>query len=175
MPSPELSKAMLYEQVEKIKSKDIKDLVKAALVKCPQTFWVKPSGKFHHHLDERTEGGNVLHTLRVIKVAELICNCTELGQLEIDQIRAAAILHDIMKFGLDGNSNIILTKEHPRLMSEWLTKEFQGNYSVGQICIIIERHMGKWGIPKSPVSLRAEDILHLADCLEVQDCIKVEV
>ncbi len=175
MPSIDLRKASIYEQVEKIQSKEIKTLVKAALERGPQTFWSKPSGMFHHHPDERVEGGNVLHTLRVIKIAELICNCTELGQLELDQIRAAAILHDVMKFGLDGNSNIILTKEHPRLMSEWLTKEFQGDHSVGEICIIIERHMGKWGIPKCPVSLRVEDILHLADCLEVQDCIKVEV
>ncbi len=175
MPSISFSKALICEQVKKIQNKDIQSLVSIALSKGPQTFWSKPSSKFHHHLDERGEGGNVLHTIRVIKLVELICNCTSLSQNDKDEIRAAAILHDVMKFGLNGDTNVILTNEHPRLMAEWLSKEFKDNTHVVNICSIIEKHMGKWGIPIYNVNLRPEDILHLADCLEVQDCLKVEV
>ena len=173
----DLAKMYLMEQVEKIKTEDVKQFTKDVLMKAPEVFWVKPSSFNHHHPDERLPGGGVLHTVRVSKIFELVCINTNLPQRKIDVGKSASLIHDVMKYGEDGKAAYILTNDHAFLAGVWLRREFGTQY--GELCeevaSVVEKHMGKWVSRKYIPELKIEDILIIADCLEVQDCIKVEV
>jgi hypothetical protein len=92
---------MLSEATDLIVDPAIKALVKNALKTVPKEFYTDPSsstGKFHP-ADEINKGGLVLHTCRVVAMADHIGEYYGVSQQEKDILRAGLILHDSCKGG----------------------------------------------------------------------------
>ena len=162
-------------QIDLMKTPGIQQLAREVMVKIPESFWTRPSSKNYHHEDERGECGNLLHTLRVTKITRAVYSMTNMPKVKVDQGIFASLFHDSMKFDLDGLATKILTNEHASLMANWLRKNYPDNPYVPEIADIIENHMGKWCTPYYQLSINQKDIICIADCLEVQDYIKVDI
>src|SRR4051812_2735855 len=75
----------LLEEINLIHDQTIRIFVRAILVRV-KNFWKIPSsfsGKYHPP-DERGPGGNVLHTKRVVRIVQLICDAQERMTIEKD-------------------------------------------------------------------------------------------
>ena len=88
----------------------------------PDYFFIKPSsssGKYHPQ-DEFCTGGLVLHTLRVIEVADLLCDVHDITGERRQDILEACIFHDSIKYGNPDQNNVKTVKEHPVLPAFYL-------------------------------------------------------
>lgn len=99
--------AMIYEYVNKIDNKIIKDLVNALIEKYIDKFFIYPAAAKMHHA---YVGGLVHHSLSMLKMADsFIANY---NYLKKDYLYAGVILHDIGKaIELDGLVNTSYTVE----------------------------------------------------------------
>lgn len=132
---------------------------------CPDYFWDRPSsstGKYHSP-DERGEYGNLLHTKRVF--AEY-CNISEswvelgiLSPREKECGKAAALIHDMMKYGWPSEQN-----EHTVDNHDLIAADVARNIgdTPDDVVEMIAAHMGPWGQGPNPQS-RNELLLHTAD------------
>lgn len=126
-----------------------------------------PASQNHHLPDEREEYGNMLHTVRVASLCELIADAVsiEVGDVDdVDILKSAAILHDACRYGLFGLSGKT-RPDHPRLV-----RVFAENYDLtcdnfSDIMDVIETHMGRWGQKPAAFEISAALALHLADCI----------
>lgn len=90
--------APLLHEINLIQDPSIRVFVRRMLLRADD-FWLGPSsvsGRFHPP-DEHGEGGNVLHTRRVVKAVELFCESKDRTATERDILLAAALLHDYTK------------------------------------------------------------------------------
>lgn len=174
--------APLLEEVELIQDYGTKLFVKSILLKAPKLFWTGPAsatGKWHPP-DERGVGGNVLHTKRVVRVVRLLAEAQERSPYQVDQLVAAAILHDIFKNVEWQDGSIHSDKMHPyRLDSfvEWARKEDEKfstestpttllieEVMLEPILRLVRCHMGKWSpIPETIPLTYMDWTLHFAD------------
>lgn len=161
--------APLLAEIDLIDDGAVKHFVRQVLLSADPHFWTIPSsfsGK-HHPADEHGEGGNVLHTKRVVRACKLICESQERGPFETDIMIAAAILHDLTK-GIKKGEEFEYDPLHPYTV-DWralkvdtvLEDEF-----VQQILRLIRTHLGIWSpIPETIPMSSLEWSLHLADNL----------
>ena len=160
-------KSKLYNIAGSIKNINISQWVLAMLDITPQAFWEKATsstGKYHR-ADENQPGGQIIHTMRVCLVAEHLVRMDELTEIERDILLAAAILHDICKYGVDGKTEHTLS-EHPQLVNKLRESnmlflppcEFDT-----QIINTIEQHSGRWTIAPFPTKTKLGRLLHIAD------------
>jgi len=169
-------KVLLETQIGLIRNKDLRELVRRTVDELPEAFWKREASKMYHPPDERGEGGNLIHTLRVIKVADRILDTTTYNSSTRDIMRAGSILHDSQRHGPDGTSRVTV-KEHPQLAKALLESLVEGHVpEVKEVGDILEKHMGKFQNPSYPVSeIPLSDILHIADFLASQTDIDVKI
>lgn len=154
------------EELNKIKDVEIKALTERCLKGAPPHFWYKPAsstGKYHSQ-DENEEGGLIIHTKRVCKVADILIETWPVP-IKADVIRSACILHDICKYGDGYSASKYTLSNHPKLGGGFV-KSLAGDKFDGtkaeDISNAIISHMGKWGsgpFNNSPENL----IVHLSD------------
>lgn len=171
----------LLEEIDLIQDPMIASFVRSMLLKA-HIFWEIPSsfsGRYHPP-DEREEGGNVLHTKRVVRTAEILCESYGLGTFDKNLIFAACILHDLTKgvlwpgeelpsydpmhpytvdraFHAARNMDIMNSETESSVLS--INDEY-----VQQILRLIRCHMGPWSpIPETIPTTIEEMIVHLAD------------
>ena len=172
-------KSKLYEIAKSIKNDSIRQWVPAMLDIAPPAFWEKASsstGKYHK-IDENQPGGQVIHTMRVCAVAEHLVRMDELSEMERDILLAAAILHDICKYGVDGKTEHTLS-EHPQLVNKLREAnmlflppcEFDT-----QIISTIEQHSGRWTVVPFPPKTKLGRLLHIADFMASRHDIDVKL
>jgi 23S rRNA maturation-related 3'-5' exoribonuclease YhaM len=160
-------KTRLCEEILKIKDESLKFIVQKSLDRIPPYFWTMSSsstGK-HHPKDEFAEAGEILHTLRVCKIADLIME-SHPQFINQDIVKAACILHDGARLGLDWNEPADHTvDEHPMLMADlfYIVAEEVGYTFAEDVRHAIEAHTGKWG-DIQPHSLEAM-VVHFADSI----------
>lgn len=164
-------------QISAIKNPAIKTLVLTVLQKIPQRFYTEPassSGKYHSPM-ECGRCGLVYHTKMLVKWASEFLNLEmydELRPLQ-DEIYAACLLHDCIKFGFD-DGNKWTVYDHPNLAADFVMKEALalgnvGKDSINRICGGIRSHSGQWNcdnygnelMPKP--STNFERFIHLCD------------
>jgi hypothetical protein len=132
---------------------------------CPDYFWQKPtssSGKYHSP-DERGKHGNLLHTKRVFAA---YCNLSE-SYLEAHKItewqreagKAAALLHDMMKYGWPSSGNEHTVNDHDIIAAE--VARHIGDCP-NEVYLLIHSHMGSWAEGMMPQNER-QWLLHFAD------------
>lgn len=176
----ENNRKALRSEAAKILSKPLRDFALFCLDRAPDYFWTKPSsssGKFHPP-DELAEGGLVLHTLRVVRVSEILVR-SAIPPVAADSIRFAAIFHDVGRYGFGADLAERSLEDHPRLASDWLTEQVAHFANTSQVAddasfsvllgiaqYAIRTHMGKWG--KDEPSSTEGWIVHSADIIAAQ-------
>ncbi len=169
----------LTEAMSSIYNNSIRSWTMSFMSHAPQAFWDKPAsstGKYHKE-DENGVDGQVIHTLRVCVVAEHLVRMADLNDFERDILISAASLHDICKYGVDGNSDHTLS-EHPRLVKSLWEKNLlvlpKCEYDT-QIIETILQHSGRWGGLPLPTPTKLGKLLHIADFIASRHNINVDL
>lgn len=172
----------LLEEIDLILDENIKSFVRSILFKA-DIFWEIPSsfsGK-HHPIDEHGVGGNVLHTKRSVRVAQVLCDSHALPQEERDIVIAAMLLHDITK-GVPkaDQSGYLYDPLHPYTVGLFVRRcqEEDKNYAselqsstlflseeiVQSILRLVRCHLGPWSpVPETIPVTYLDMIVHMAD------------
>ena len=167
----------LLEEINLILDENIKSFIRSILYKA-DSFWEIPSsfsGK-HHPIDEHGVGGNVLHTKRAVRVAQVLCESHALPQEE-----RAMLLHDVTK-GIAKNDEVGYQYDpmHPYTVGLFVRKcqEEDKNYAselqsstlflsediVQSILRLVRCHLGPWSpIPETIPVTYLDMIVHVAD------------
>lgn len=172
----------LLAEIELISSEEIKAFVRSVLLKS-EIFWEIPasfSSEFHPP-DEHNRGGNVLHTKRVVRLAEILCDSYSLSDSEKDLIIAAALLHDITKgIASENEGQFHYDPMHPYTVNSFVTEciEYDKSYAndnnsstlfiaeedLQTILRLIRCHLGPWSpVPETIPITYMDYILHMAD------------
>lgn len=172
----------LLKEIDLISDDAIKSFVRSVLVRA-DIFWKIPSsfsGKYHP-ADEHNEGGNVLHTKRVIRVAMIMADSYSLSVEETDIVLAACLLHDLCK-GIPSkdDSSFHYDPMHPYTVGKFIThcqnddKKFAnesqsstlfvGEELVQSILRLVRCHLGPWSpVPETFPITYLDYIVHLSD------------
>lgn len=172
----------LIEEIEMIKNEDVKSFVRSVLLRAG-SFWKIPSsfsGKYHP-LDEHNEGGNVLHTKRVVRAAKVLGDSYSLSDEDRDIVYAACLLHDVTKgIKLDGEDSFHYDPMHPYTVGRLVKKcqdddkqyatESQSSTlylsedAVQSILRLVRCHLGPWSpVPETAPITYLDMIVHMAD------------
>lgn len=168
---------LIINEINTIKTQSIKDLTLDVFNSSPINSWKMNSSRDHHMVDERGEWGNLIHTLRVVKICDTLADVLNLPQESKDILKSAAILHDSCKHGLNAEYQFI-TYDHPYLVKQLIEKSKVECPFKYQIIDIISRHMGRWDKRNTPTKTVCDWIdgnhitlaflLHSADCIEAR-------
>ncbi len=141
--------------------------VRKMLDLAPAAFYRRPASTRHHAFDEREEGGNLLHTIRVVDMVLIMADVCRIDNVSKDILVASAVLHDMFRHGIDGEQEHACDN-HPALVrrvaeANNLTCRYYDN-----IMVVVEHHMGRWGSPPFTPRLSIEGILHIADSIDAR-------
>ena len=92
---------LFYKECQEIQNKKLHDILQNTVYNIPGYFYIIPSslsGK-HHPADELSNGGLLLHTLKTVKVAEVLAPMYSLTDYELELCKVALLLHDSCKSG----------------------------------------------------------------------------
>lgn len=171
-------KEELYKIVKSISNGSIKAWTEAMLAVAPAAFWDKAAsstGKYHK-ADENGAGGQVIHTLRVCAVVTHLVNMEKLTVSERDILLAAAIIHDICKYGVEGNTEHTLL-EHPLLVNKLMQSSMLLLPSCEfdkAIIETVEQHSGRWSSEPILNPTKLGKLLHIADFVASRHNIEVK-
>jgi len=153
-------------EIDAIYDEDLReDVIRTFMRGCPDYFWERPSsssGKYHS-VDERGKHGNWIHTKRVFaEYCSIAESWVELGAItpyQKEQGKAAALVHDMMKYGWPSENNDHTVNYHDEVAAEVALHlgEMQD-----EVVRLIATHMGPWGEGPNPEA-RNEVLLHTAD------------
>lgn len=174
--------ATLIDEINLIKDDDVKSFVRSVLLRA-NLFWKIPSsfsGKYHPP-DEHGELGNVIHTKRVVRIADTMCESYTLSAEERDLILAACILHDVTK-GIESSDSDSFHYDpmHPYTVHKLVencikydkeygddsssTTLFLQEEAVQTILRLVRCHLGPWSpVPETYPITYLDYIVHLAD------------
>lgn len=116
-------KDSLYLQLGEIQDPEIKSFVRIALDSVNEEFWHIPcsgTGKFHPP-ENQGEAGLIRHLIKSVIVAKDLCRYFNIENLDRDIVIASTILHDIKKFGEEGQ---MTHPNHGKLGADFL-QQFQ--------------------------------------------------
>jgi hypothetical protein len=172
----------LLEEINYIKDESIKSFVRSILLRAGN-FWTIPSsfsGKYHP-ADEHNEGGNVLHTKRVVHAAKVLSDSYSLSDEDRDTVYAACLLHDVTKgIKLEGETSFHYDPLHPYTVVNLVKKcqqedknfaresesstLFLSEELVQSILRLVRCHLGPWSpVPETYPITYLDMIVHMAD------------
>lgn len=132
---------------------------------CPDYFLTKPTsstGKYHSP-DERGKYGNLIHTKRVFatycNMSESYLEGHEITERQREAGKAAALIHDMMKYGWPSEGNEHTVNNHDVIAAE--VARHIGDCP-NEIYLLIHGHMGPWGEGMLPENDR-QWLFHFAD------------
>jgi 23S rRNA maturation-related 3'-5' exoribonuclease YhaM len=173
----------LFEaEIRLIINPEVRKLVWRCLENAPTYFWDVPSsntGKYHPK-DEFIKGGLVLHTKRAVNVANHLCECLSIRNIDRDCVLAATIMHDLCKNGYLNNAGHTVDG-HGYLWTElarsiYTKNEISEKASFITISRLILMHMGKYDLPYvSDWSDELATCVQLADYISSREDIIVDV
>lgn len=179
--------APLLDEIDLINSEEIRSFVRSVLLKA-ELFWQIPasfSGKYHPP-DEHNLGGNVLHTKRVVRIAQMLSESYSLTDSERDTIIAAALIHDVTKgipsetdghFQYDPmhaytvNQFVMDCIQHDKTYSSDNSSStmFIADEDLHAILRLVRCHLGPWSpVPETIPITYMDYILHIADSIASQ-------
>lgn len=174
----------LLPEINLIVDSSIRSFVRAVLLRSG-SFWEIPAtiSNAQHPRDEREEGGNVLHTGRVTRIAAALAESYGLEVMERDAVIAAALLHGVTKGVEVEEVGIQFDPFHPYtvgqlVMSIQEAEKEQEKPSTGssalrvdsevvdQILRLVRCHLGLWSpIPETVPNHPLEWLVHQSDYL----------
>lgn len=160
---------LLHDEANKIIDPELKHQVLKAIDGAPVDSWKKASARDHHVRDECGEWGNLIHTVRVVRICNTLADILELPPRAKDILRSAALLHDSCKHGVRAEARFIY-REHPQLVKQLVSKI--GVDLFPDVIDAIEQHMGRWGTVQcdwtAENKITIPFLLHAADCIEAR-------
>lgn len=167
-------------ELMELQTPQLRKFVEHALDCSPAYQLTAPAGvsQRHHPADERGEGGQTLHVKRVFRVCLSWSDDFSLDETNRDRLLAAALLHDIVKYGPDDKPMPKLWKDHDTearpYLGQWIDHIRPDDFEA--ICEAIRVHMGPWGNAKAgmgdPVTIG--HLLHMADYIASETWFTVE-
>jgi len=176
----DLVKYRFENELNLINDISIKGFVQKCIIHVPDYFWYITSsstGKYHPK-DEHVPGGSVLHTRRVVKVAEDFCRSFNIMSVDRDCVVAAAIMHDFCKNGYPDNLGYTVAN-HGGLWHNIVSKfmkisDMISNTTLQKISRMIVCHMGRFDAPFIVLD-RPEIVVQLADYIASRNYINIDV
>lgn len=174
--------APLLDEIDLISDDSIKSFVRSVLVRA-DIFWKIPSsfsGKYHPS-DEHNEGGNVIHTKRVVRIANIMAESYGLSSDERDVVLAACLLHDLCKgIPSSDDDHFHYDPMHPYTVGKFVShcqnddKKFANESQsstlfvseeiVQSILRLVRSHLGPWSpVPETYPITYLDYIVHLSD------------
>jgi len=168
-----------------IVKKDVRDFTKAVLEAAPDYIFEdcpsSSSGRYHP-IDELGSDGNNIHVRKVFAVAYELSRGLDCEHNR-DEICAAALLHDIMKQGVERSGHTV--RNHPQLAADLIAKvykeKFKDKINRDSVIIIynaIRYHYGPWtekNVRKSLKEYSLEELcLYISDYVASKRFIKVD-
>lgn len=133
------------EELELIKTDSIRNFVTEFLaIHTPNNFESKAassSGKYHP-TECNSHGGLILHTKYAVRSLLILLEAEEFSQRMTDICIAATILHDLFKYGVNGEFEHTIPN-HGQLLADFIGNNYTG-YNELRIAELIRTHMGKW-------------------------------
>lgn len=172
----------LLEEINLINNEDIKSFIRSILLKADM-FWEIPSsfsGKYHPK-DEHDSGGNVLHTKRVVRIANILADSYSLSEEERDMVLAACLIHDVTKgIRSEDKGSFHYDPMHPYTVNRFVLqcqhtdKEYANDTHsstlflqediVQSILRLVRCHLGPWSpVPETFPITYLDYIVHIAD------------
>lgn len=172
----------LLDEIDLISDDTIKSFVRSILLRA-EIFWKIPSsfsGKYHP-ADEHNEGGNVIHTKRVVRVASIMSDSYSLSAEERDLVLAACLLHDLCKGVVsEDKCSFQYDPMHPYTVGKFIahcqnddkkfanesqsSTLFLGEDIVQSILRLVRCHLGPWSpVPETYPITYLDYIVHIAD------------
>lgn len=163
----------LQSELNLIKNQTIRAFVGMCIDTIPQ-YWERPSAyhEGHHPKDELGKWGNLKHIKRVVKIALMLSEIENLPTYQQDLLIAASLIHDIGKYGIDGNSDKIQTN-HPILVRQMVKNYGLDDNTKNDILTIVESHMGRWYSPRPDTLLQW--MCHYADYIASRSSMNIPI
>ena len=140
---------LFYKECQEIQNKELHDILQNTVYNIPGYFYIIPSsssGKYHP-ADELSDGGLLLHTLKTVKVAEVLAPMYSLTEYELELCKVALLLHDSCKSGKVtncGHTEFL----HPIFAAELVVESNPKNKTAKKVAKLIKTHMGIWTTSK---------------------------
>jgi 23S rRNA maturation-related 3'-5' exoribonuclease YhaM len=162
--------------IDKILDPEIEREVIDVTASSPKYFWEVPaSTSGYHHPLCRGKHGLWVHTLMVATVVERLKDTyTEQDLIpgnKIDEVRAAALLHDQRKNGPAHRPKNTSTSNHNEFMGDVIRVESELSDNVARM---VDTHMGEWYDGPSPRN-HSEQLLHTADMIASDENIEIDI
>lgn len=168
---------LLRRELDLIGDEALRKTVEGILRDISECMEHKPSsstGKYHPAFDCE-DGGNINHTKAVVRVLGTLLGeyeSYEVYCIKVDNLYAAAILHDMCKYGEFPENSEHTVSDHPILAANLIRATYP------DVARLIESHMGRWneirneekevvGYLPIPIS-HEERLLHTADHIASQ-------
>ena len=133
------------KEAEKVNDKYIREFTETAFTGAAPEFWTaqcSSSGRFHPPEDQGI-GGLVRHLIKASAVTEQFAGRENFTSYELDMARAATLLHDIKKNGMEWEKDT--QYNHGILAVEYLQRiELKDGYAKQIICDAVRYHMAPW-------------------------------
>jgi len=129
----------------------------------PNYFWVAPASSRNHQPEHRSRHGLWLHIKRVCSMFEGFAPSLKkqghMSQQDVNEMRAACILHDMFKYGRPPTAVDSTVSNHDILAANYIRNHTSLPDGVADA---VEAHNGCWYVG-SPPSTSAEQTMHMAD------------
>lgn len=188
----------LWRELRLIENGYVRRAVLLCYQMAPRHYATQPAsgtGKFHPP-DERGEGGQILHTRRVVRLARELADAEEIAGYELDLLTGAALIHDLAKYGLEDAPAPWTQTGHEQAVArvvEWGLEraaseraytshdpaiEEQVGKALDAMFEIARHHSGRWG-PRigltSEREARLGRLLHYADLIASRNWVSVQL
>ncbi len=143
----------LLRPIKRIRDDELREKVVFLFKSAPEYFWRVASaitGKYHPP-DEHVPSGLVKHTAKVVYFARGLAEAWDLEKY-MDEITAAALLHDIIKYGL---GDVVGSRKdyqmHDAISADWIIDTLKKNNmevdeKVERVQMMVRTHLGKWSV-----------------------------
>lgn len=174
---------VFWREVKKIPDTEIRDMVTDITNKLPNAFWFREASTKYHHEEEQGEQGNLIHSLRVSKIIDIIypglSKRLENGKVvpvndpvRYSLLKGAGLLHDGKRHGKDGDEPYT-AKDHASIMGNFILDNYSGP-KASALAQLIMAHMGQWDPSPVPIDAPDKAILHFADNIAASPLIGIE-
>jgi hypothetical protein len=152
-----------FPELRDIRDDTLREMAIGVVQAFPDYFWTAPASSRHHPPEHRQRHGLWLHTKRVCtafeRTAKSMVNQGHLDWRDVDEGRAACLLHDMYKYGVPPTSVQNTVDDHDVIAAEWLSDHTQlPEGTIGAV----EAHNGPYYAGKVPKS-HLEQMVHIAD------------
>jgi len=176
---------LFKQELGLIAKKDVRDFIKAVLEAAPDYIFEdcpsSSSGRYHP-IDELGSDGNNIHVRKVFAVAYELSRGLDCEHNR-DEICAAALLHDILKQGMEKSGHTV--RNHPQLAADLIAEVYKTKFkdkidrnSVVIIYNAVRHHYGPWtekSVRKSLKDYSLEELcLYISDYISSKRFVKVD-